>query len=136
MEGSPTRNVLIIDAETEILKLIKLILQRQGDVDDVVTVSSAAAGLDLAVQIVPALIIVRIMMPEMSGYEVCRHLRAIPKLQAVPILLQAAIAPEHVYSTAQSIGAAGYLYHPFLPQELLAACAAILAGGTYYPAVE
>lgn len=123
---------LIIDDESEVADLVKLILTR-GRHDDVKIAANAHEGLIVAKQELPDLIIVRIMMHEMSGYEVCRRLKTMPELQNVPILLQDAIDPKWVYPEAQRVGAAGYLLQPFHPQEVIAAHDAVLCGGLYYP---
>jgi DNA-binding response OmpR family regulator len=132
MEADRKHVILIIDVDIEMVGMLKRILQRVR-ADDIVAAASAAAGLEIAAQTAPDMIIVRIMMPDMDGYEVCRRLKAMPGLQSVPILLMSARRPEDVYPKAQEVGAAGYLLQPFHAQELLAAREAILAGGTYYP---
>ena len=124
--------VLIIDDEPEAANLVKFILTRECS-DEVYIGASASEGPNIARQERPDLIIVRIMMYEMNGYEVCRRLKAVPQLQGLPVLLQAAMDPKRVYPEAQRVGAAGYLRQPFHPQELIAARDAVLRGGVYYP---
>jgi CheY-like chemotaxis protein len=124
--------ILIIDDEPGTADLVKLILTRKCS-DEVSVAASASQGLSIAEQEQPDLIIVRIMMYEMNGYEVCRQLKAIPRLQDIPVLLQAAMDPKRVYSEAQRVGAAGYLYQPYSPQEVIAARDALLRGDVYYP---
>jgi DNA-binding response OmpR family regulator len=126
--------VLIIDDEPEVANLVKLILGRKCS-DEVHIASSASEGFRIAAQEPPDLIIVRIMMYEMNGYEVCRQLKAVQQLQYIPVLLQAAMDPKRVYPDAQRVGAAGYLCQPFRPQELIAARDAVLRGDVYYPAL-
>ncbi len=124
--------VLIIDDEPDGAKLVELLLRRKCG-DEVHIAPSASEGLRLAEQEQPDLILVRIMMHEMDGYEVCRRLKAVPQLQGIPVLLQAAMDPKRVYPEAQCVGAAGYLLQPFHPQELSAAREAVLRGDVYYP---
>ena len=128
------RRILIIDDFDDSANLVKLILTRKCS-DEVYIATSASQGLSMASQEKPDLIIVRIMMSEMNGYEVCCQLKAIPVLQSIPVLLQAAMDPKRVYSEAQRVGAAGYLYQPFSPQEVIAARDALLRGDVYYPPV-
>jgi DNA-binding response OmpR family regulator len=124
--------ILIIDDADEIANLVKLILSRKCS-DEVRIAASASQGLSIAGQEQPDLIIVRIMMYEMNGYEVCRELKMLPGLQNIPVLLQAAMDPKRVYPEAQHVGAAGYLCEPFNPSELIAARDALLRGDVYYP---
>jgi DNA-binding response OmpR family regulator len=124
--------VLIIDDEPEVANLVKLILTRECS-DGVHISPSACKGLSNAEQERPDLIIVRIMMYEMNGYEVCRQLKAMLRLQHVPVLLQAAMDPKRVYPQARRVGAAGYLCQPYHPQEVIAARDALVRGDVYYP---
>jgi CheY-like chemotaxis protein len=124
--------VLIIDDEPGFANLVEFILTRKCG-DEVRIASSASEGLSIAEQERPDLIIIRIMMYEMNGYEACRQLKAMPPLQDIPILLQAAMDPKRVYPEAQRVGAVGYLCQPYSPQELIAARDAALRGDVYYP---
>ena len=127
------RRILIIDDAVEIPDLVKLILNRARPNDEVTIVASAREGIIAAEQEQPDLIIVRIFMQEMDGYEVCRQLRSILVLQNVPVLLQGAMDPVRVYPSAKQVGATGYMEEPFGPREFLAGYDAVLHGETYYP---
>jgi CheY-like chemotaxis protein len=124
--------VLIIDDEPELERLIELILERERD-DKVLFAPGGRQGLIVAEQERPDLILLDIMMPDLDGWEVYQRLRAIPTLQATPIIFQAAISPKRVYPEAQRMGAAGYMCEPYAPKDLLAARDAALQGDTYYP---
>jgi CheY-like chemotaxis protein len=125
--------VVIIDDSWDIPKLVKLIIDRTHPADTITIVSSASQGLLIAKHAPPDLIIVRIMMAEMTGYEVCERLKSMPELQHVPVLLQGAMAPAQVYPTAKQIGAVGYIEEPFAPQEFAAVYEAVLRAEEYYP---
>ena len=124
--------VLLIDDEPDFAKLVELILGRERG-DEVHIASSASEGLRIAEREQPDFILVRIMMYEMNGYEVSRQLKAMLHLRNVPVLLHAAIDPKRVYPEAQRVGAAGYLWQPYGPQELIVARDAVLHGAVYYP---
>ena len=124
--------VLIIDDQPDVANLVKLILTRKCG-DEVHIASSASEGLSIAEREQPDLIIVRIMLYEINGYEICRQLKALSHLQDVPVLLQAAMDPKRVYPEAQRVGAAGYLCQPYSPQEVIAARDTVLRGDVYYP---
>jgi CheY-like chemotaxis protein len=132
-DEEPAHRVVIIDDSWDIPKLVKLIIGRSHPADTVTVVSSASQGLLIAKHDPPDLIIVRIMMAEMTGYEVCERLKSLPELQYVPVLLQGARASAQVYPTAKQIGAAGYIYEPFHPREFAVAYEAVLRGEEYYP---
>ena len=124
--------VLVIDDEPAWEELIKLMLERERD-DEVLFAPGGRQGLAVAEQERPDLILLDIVMPDLDGWEVYQRLRAVPALQATPILFQAAMSPEMVYSEAQRVGAAGYVCEPYAPNDLLAARDAALQGDTYYP---
>jgi CheY-like chemotaxis protein len=124
--------VLIIDDEPEWERLVKLILERERE-DEVLFAPGGRQGLIVAEQECPDLIILDIMMPDLDGWEVYQRLKAIPDLQATPIIFQAAMSPKRVYPKAQRVGATGYVCEPYAPKDLLAARDAALQGDTYYP---
>ncbi len=127
------RRVLIIDDAAEIPDLVKLILSRARPNDEVTIIASAREGIMAAEQDQPDLIIVRLFMREMDGYEVCRQLKSRSVLQNIPVLLQGALISERVCPIAKQVGAAGYVYEPFSPREYLAAYETVLSGGEHYP---
>jgi len=73
------------------------------------------------------------LMDGIDGYEICRRLKATPHLKQVPVLLFGAKQPLEVYQEAKLCGAEGYLYQPYHPDQIYAACEALLAGKTYFP---
>ncbi len=124
---------MIVDDYPDFVRLVTLILTTRGHNDVVRVASSGQEGLALAEQEQPDAVLVRLMLPEIDGYEICRRFKATPALGHVPILLFAAKAPGDVYPEAQRCGAAGYLYQPFHPDVLITALDVVLGGGTYYP---
>jgi len=127
---------LIVDDYPDFVRLLTLILTTRGHNDVVRAASSGREGLALAEQERPDAVLVRLMLAELDGYEICRRFKAVPALEHIPILLLAAKAPHDVYPEAQHCGAAGYLYEPFHPDELITALDTVLHGGTYYPLVD
>lgn len=124
--------VLLVEENKEMPELVELILGRRRG-DTIRTAWSWQEARAIAEAESPDIIIVRIMMAEMTGYEICRRFQTIPELRDIPILLQAPIVPKSVYPKAKTAGAAGYLVQPFGPEDLLAARDALLDGETYYP---
>ena len=91
------------------------------------------AGLALAEQNPPDLILAYLWMLDMDGYEFCRQLKTVQALRNVPVLLQSSVSPTIVYPEAQRAGAAGYLRHWHGAPDLVVARDALLNGQTYYP---
>ncbi len=69
----------------------------------------------------------------MKATEFCQRLRSTPKLKHVPVIVFGAMEPQQIYAELREAGAAGYLYEPFGPEEIMAARDAVLRGETYYP---
>ncbi len=117
--------ILIVDDDIDSLKLIGLMLQRQG-----YEISAANAGsqaLTKAASEAPDLIILDVMMPDMDGYEVCRRLRADPQTQHIPIIMFTAKTLVDDKVAGFEAGADDYLTKPTHPAELASRVKAILA---------
>ncbi len=111
-------SVLIADDEIFVRSLIRETLSIIPDLSLVEAVDGAAA-LEQAHLHPPKLIILDIMMPKMSGLEVCRALKADPELSAIPvIIITASHDPVHRYG-ARDVGAVGLVQKPFEEVEFL-----------------
>jgi len=91
--------------------------------------------LSLAQQDPPDLIFIKLMMPDLDGYEVCRRLKEMQGLKDIPIVLHSASPAKAKAPFAQLAGAAGYLEYPLDPKALLDTRDAALRGETYYPSL-
>jgi len=113
-------------------EMITLLLSHERG-DQVHYAHGGLEGLDIAEHETPQLVILDLMMPDLSGYEVFRRLKAMPALEQVPVLLLTVLPPQLVYAEAQKLGISGYVCKPFEFDELLAARDTVLRGGKYYP---
>lgn len=113
--------ILIVEDDRNLLDTLKYNLRREGY--EVVTAVDGAEALDVARREKPDLIILDIMLPKMSGFEVCRILR---KGMVVPILMLTAKAEETDKIVGLEIGADDYMTKPFSMRELLARVRAML----------
>ena len=117
--------VLVVDDEPNIRELCSLYLEREGF--QVVTAEDGAEALSVARERSPDLIVLDLMLPKKSGYEVTRELRADPGTIAdVPILMLTARSEEVDRIVGLELGADDYLGKPFHPRELTARVKAIL----------
>lgn len=116
--------ILIIDDDAETLRLIGIMLQRQGY--QTVTASNGDDGVALAKTELPDLIILDIMMPEVNGYTVARHLRAESATAEIPILMFTAKSQIDDKVAGFEAGADDYLTKPVHPVELVAHIKAML----------
>ncbi|MBL8471823.1 MAG: response regulator [Rhodocyclaceae bacterium] len=79
---------------------------------DLQIATSGPQGLALAMESPPDLILLDVMMPDMDGYEVCRRLRAEPRLRHVPVIFITALAESEAEAVGLELGAADYLAKP------------------------
>jgi len=117
--------ILIIDDDLDTLRLVGLMLQKQGY--QIAAAGAGQQGLDLAFSDTPDLILLDVMMPQMDGYEVARRLRANAKTASVPILMFSAKSQLDDKVTGFEAGADDYLTKPTHPTELQAHVKALLA---------
>lgn len=108
--------VLIVDDEPDALELIGFNLKRAGF--DVLTASDGKQALQKARDLLPSLIVLDVMLPEVDGLEVCKILRAESRTASIPILMLTAKATEIDRVLGLELGADDYLTKPFSPREL------------------
>jgi phosphate regulon transcriptional regulator PhoB len=117
-------DVLIVEDEPDIRNLLVHHLTRDG-----FRCRTAATGLDALARVravPPDLVVLDLMLPEMTGLEVCRRLRADPATAAVPIIMLTAKADEVDRIVGLEMGADDYVPKPFSPKELVARVRAVL----------
>ena len=124
--------ILIIDDDMDTLRLVGLMLQRQGY--EIVAANNGTQGLEKAFGEKPDLILLDIMMPDMDGYEVARQLRDNPLTKYTPILMFTAKTQLDDKVTGFEVGADDYLTKPTHPSELQAHVKALLARAGRVPA--
>ncbi|MDB4908646.1 MAG: DNA-binding response regulator [Gemmatimonadetes bacterium] len=116
--------VLVVDDEADIVALVAYHLAKAG-----YRVSTAASGPDAlaaAREERPALMVLDLMLPGLSGLEVLEQLRASPETADIAVLLLTARREEQDRIEGLSLGADDYLTKPFSPQELVLRVGAIL----------
>jgi len=119
--------ILIVDDDMETLRLVGLMLQRQGY--QIVAAQNGTQALGLARNEKPDLIVLDVMMPDVDGYEVTRQLRKDNDTAGTPIILFTAKSQVEDKVTGYEVGADDYLTKPIHPAELVAHIKALLARG-------
>ncbi len=110
--------VLVVDDEPDIVEFLEKTLRADGYL--VLPAYDGIAALDMASTEKPDLIILDIMMPMMSGYEVCEQLKSNPATQQIPVLCVSSAHSADARAKSMRSGAVNLVTKPFLPQELLA----------------
>ena len=113
--------VLIVDDEPNIREVVGLYLRRDGHT--VVSVTDGEEALEAFRESEPDLVVLDLMLPKISGLEVCRRMRADRR---VPLIMLTARGEEEERIVGLSLGADDYVVKPFSPRELAARVAAVL----------
>lgn len=119
------RKILLVEDENEVIDMIKRQLDRTGEYTTL-TATDGAIGIRLAREQAPALVVLDLMLPKMSGLEVCRVLKSDPATQRIPIVMLTAKAEEVDRIVGLEFGADDYVTKPFSPRELVLRIGAIL----------
>jgi len=131
MEGQ-MKTVLIVEDEKNIVDILRFNLEREGF--RTLEAYDGAAGLELAVNQNPDLILLDVMLPKMIGFDVCRELRA--RGSSIPILMLTAREEEADKVLGLEIGADDYITKPFSMRELMARVKANMRRSALNPPVE
>jgi two-component system, OmpR family, alkaline phosphatase synthesis response regulator PhoP len=124
-----TRKILIADDEPNIVTALEFLLQRNGYEVHIARNGEDALKLVEAQQ--PDLVLLDVMMPMRSGYEVCQRMRERAEWRHIKIIMLTAKGRDVEMNKGLSIGADLYITKPFSTQELVAKINGLLgAGGT------
>ncbi|HIM12137.1 TPA: response regulator [Candidatus Poribacteria bacterium] len=85
--------ILAVDDEIDILQLVEMTLTSDGF--EVITASNGIEALEQAKVHMPDLILLDLMMPEMDGFEVIKHLKQTPEMRDIPVIMLTARAQTH-----------------------------------------
>lgn len=117
----PSKSILIVEDDRDLLNLIRINLQDQGYT--VFTAGDGEQALNIFKEKKPALLVLDIMLPKIDGFEVCRRVRR--ENRRVPILMLTAKAEEADKINGLELGADDYMTKPFSVRELAARVKAI-----------
>jgi len=117
--------ILVADDDEDILNLVCLRLEQVGY--DVARARNGAEAVRLAGERRPSLCVFDVQMPEMTGYEAIKEMRADEGLRTVPIILLTASVQERDMARGYDAGADDYMRKPFNPRELQARIEKLLA---------
>jgi len=118
------KKILVVEGEPDIRKLVHYNLAQERF--KVIEAEDGEKALKLVQREKPHLIVLDLMLPGLSGLELCRNLRERPETSQIPILMLTAKAGEADRIVGLEMGADDYLTKPFSPRELVARVKAIL----------
>lgn len=115
------RKILIVDDEPKIVEVVKSYLEKEGF--EVIEAYNGKKAVEIFEKINPSLIVLDLMLPDMSGEEVCKVIRGKSR---VPIIMLTAKVDETSILNGFGIGTDDYVTKPFSPKQLVARILAVL----------
>lgn len=109
--------ILVIDDDVSLLQMMSLMLKRAGH--DPILATDGHEGIQIARSKQPDLAIVDVMMPDLSGYEVCRILRQEPATAKIPLLVLTALSQPEQRDLADEAGADDFITKPVTRDDLV-----------------
>jgi two-component system, OmpR family, alkaline phosphatase synthesis response regulator PhoP len=128
------KRILLIEDDRDIVELVRYNLEAEGFA--VSSISDGAKGMASLREGPPDLLVLDIMLPGMSGIEICREVRKDPSFNYLPILILSARSDEVDRVTGLEIGADDYVTKPFSVRELSARVKALLRRSGRSPHVQ
>ena len=117
--------ILIVDDYADALEAWEIFLRAEGF--DVISATTGAAALQAAVSAVPSLIVMDLMLPDLSGIEVARMLRAQPSTARIPLVAATGLSDPDRLAEARAAGFDAILIKPCEPAILIAKIRELLA---------
>lgn len=123
IEAMP-QTILVAEDQQHVRSLIEYKLRNSGYT--VVSVEDGRAALERAIELVPDLILLDVMMPLLTGFEVLGALRDNDKTRNIPVVMVTALSKEDEVLKGLELGADDYISKPFSPNELAARVKTVL----------
>ena len=121
MSSTPSATVLVVEDEESFVEALTVGLKREGF--RVQVAKDGAQALDLFAAVAPDLVLLDVMLPKVSGVDVCREIR---RTSRVPIIMVTARGDEADRIVGLELGADDYVTKPFSPRELAARVRTVL----------
>lgn len=121
---APHSRILIIEDDKDIVELVRYNLEKESF--QVLACGDGASGLAQIRKSPPDLLVLDLMLPRLSGLEICKEIRRDNKLNRLPILMLTARGDEADRVVGLELGADDYVTKPFSPRELVARVRALL----------
>lgn len=117
--------ILVVDDEKDLVNLVRYNLEKAGY--EVLCTYDGLSVQDMVLEHQPHLIILDLMLPDRSGYDICRDLKNAPETKQIPIIMLTARSSEYNRVAGFECGVEDYVVKPFSPRELVLRVKAILA---------
>lgn len=122
-----TKKILIADDEPNIVISLEFLMKREGY--EVLIANDGEEAVHRIRSDVPDLVLLDVMMPKKSGFEVCQEVKANPELQSTRILMLTAKGRDTEVAKGLALGADAYMTKPFSTKELVERVRELLGEG-------
>ena len=120
-----TKKILIVDDEPNIVISLEFLMKKEGF--DVAVAVDGEEALAKVASFAPDLVLLDVMMPKKSGFEVCEALRADPARSGLKIIMLTAKGRDTEMAKGLALGADAYMTKPFSTKDLIARIREVLA---------
>jgi DNA-binding response OmpR family regulator len=114
---SVLKKILVVDDDPYILMSLEFLMKKNGF--DVMVARNGTEALELVEKQLPNLVLLDIMMPDVDGYEICRHIKSSKKLKDAKVVFMSAKSKEADIKKGYDLGASLYITKPFSTRELM-----------------
>ena len=125
-EATTAKRILVVEDEDNIAVALDYLMTREGYV--LKRIATGAGAVDLIREMRPDLVLLDVMLPEVSGYEICQNVRMDPALNDVSILMMTARGSAMERRKGLAMGANGFISKPFELKALRSEVRRVLAG--------
>lgn len=119
------KKILVVDDDPYILMSLEFLMKKEGF--DVKVARNGTEALEIIHQENPALVLLDIMMPDMDGYAICKHIKGNKKLQQIKVVFLSAKSKESDIQKGYDLGASLYVTKPFSTRDLMKKVRELLA---------
>lgn len=114
---SALKKILVVDDDPYILMSLEFLMKKNGY--DVMVARNGTEALDIVEKQLPDLVLLDIMMPDVDGYEICKHIKASKKLKDAKVVFMSAKSKEADIKKGYDLGASLYITKPFSTREMM-----------------
>lgn len=114
---SEAQKILVVDDDPYILMSLEFLMKKNGY--DVIVARNGTEALDLLEKRVPNLVLLDIMMPDVDGYAICKHIKSNKKLKEAKVVFMSAKSKDADIQKGMDLGASLYITKPFSTRELM-----------------
>jgi DNA-binding response OmpR family regulator len=115
--SSPLQNILVVDDDPYILMSLEFLMKKEGYA--VKVARNGTEALQIINESIPEIVLLDIMMPDVDGYAICKHIKSQKKLKDIKVIFLSAKTSESDIQKGYDLGASLYISKPFSTRTLM-----------------